>query len=306
MAYETFIPTVWNTSLNRELTGKHILAKHTHRDYEGDVKQGGDSVRILNVGKPTINSYVIPANKATLHRNLPDTEEIDNTTITMPIQRAEQYSYGIGDIDKIQVLNSGKVMAAYQQETAEGLAKKVDMYLGQTVFPTAPIFTNSFADATTKIIKVTPGDSATTSGSEVQNILELLDDLVQHGRENDISDEEKLYVAMSPKLEKLVRQRLISISTDNVVTIEGRKYLQYYNLYIEWSNNLKKVASAGQTPAYEYLTARTSRAVAYIHAHTHAEPFRPEKGFFDAIKGFILYDAMVIRPKEIFNVLVTT
>ena len=306
MAYETFIPTVWNTSLNRELTGKHILAKHTHRDYEGDVKQGGDSVRILNVGKPTINSYVIPANKATLHRNLPDTEEIDNTTITMPIQRAEQYSYGIGDIDKIQVLNSGKVMAAYQQETAEGLAKKVDMYLGQTVFPTAPIFTNSFADATTKIIKVTPGDSVTASGNEVQNILELLDDLVQHGRENDISDEEKLYVAMSPKLEKLVRQRLISISTDNVVTIEGRKYLQYYNLYIEWSNNLKKVASAGQTPAYEYLTARTSRAVAYIHAHTHAEPFRPEKGFFDAIKGFILYDAMVIRPKEIFNVLVTT
>jgi len=306
MAYETFIPTVWNTSLNRELTGKHILAKHTHRDYEGDVKQGGDSVRILNVGKPTINSYVIPANKATLHRNLPDTEEIDNTTITMPIQRAEQYSYGIGDIDKIQVLNSGKVMAAYQQETAEGLAKKVDMYLGQTVFPTAPIFTNSFADATTKIIKVTPGDSVTASGNEVQNILELLDDLVQHGRENDISDEEKLYVAMPPKLEKLVRQRLISISTDNVVTIEGRKYLQYYNLYIEWSNNLKKVASAGQTPAYEYLTARTSRAVAYIHAHTHAEPFRPEKGFFDAIKGFILYDAMVIRPKEIFNVLVTT
>lgn len=306
MAYETFIPTVWNTSLNRELTGKHILAKHTHRDYEGDVKQGGDSVRILNVGKPTINSYVIPANKATLHRNLPDTEEIDNTTITMPIQRVEQYSYGIGDIDKIQVLNSGKVMAAYQQETAEGLAKKVDMYLGQTVFPTAPIFTNSFADATTKIIKVTPGDSVTASGNEVQNILELLDDLVQHGRENDISDEEKLYVAMSPKLEKLVRQRLISISTDNVVTIEGRKYLQYYNLYIEWSNNLKKVASAGQTPAYEYLTARTTRAVAYIHAHTHAEPFRPEKGFFDAIKGFILYDAMVIRPKEIFNVLVTT
>lgn len=306
MAYETFIPTVWNTSLNRELAGKHILAKHTHRDYEGDVKQGGDSVRILNVGKPTINSYVIPANKATLHRNLPDVEEIDNTTITMPVQRVEQYSYGIGDIDKIQVLNSGKVMAAYQQETAEELAKKVDIYLGQTVFPTGPIFTNSFADATTKIIKVTPGDSVTTSGSEVQNILELLDDLVQHGRENDISDEEKLYVAMSPKLEKLVRQRLISISTDNVVTIEGRKYLQYYNLYIEWSNNLKKVASAGQTPAYEYLTARTSRAVAYIHAHTHAEPFRPEKGFFDAIKGFILYDAMVIRPKEIFNVLVTT
>lgn len=305
MAYETFIPTVWNEKLQRELEPKLIFARHTNREYEGDVKQKGDSVRILNVGRPTIHSHTTE-DKETLHSNLPAPEVVENSSLTMPIKQVRDYNYYVGDIDQVQMLNDGKVMSAYQKETADGLALEIDKYIGQIVIPTAPIFTNDFSNATYKYIKVTSGDTVLTSGSETQNVLELLDDIVEQGRKNNIPDSEKIYVSCSPKLEKLIRRALIGISTNNVEVIEGKEYLKYYNLRIEWSNNVKKVeAVTGANAEYEYLTARTEMAIAYVHPFTHAEPYRPEKGFADAIKGFVLFDAMVTRPNEIFNVLVT-
>lgn len=305
MAYETFIPTVWNEKLQRQLEAKLTFAKHTNREYEGDVKQKGDSVRILNVGRPTIYSHTTD-DKTTLHTNLPAPEVVDNSSITMPIKQIRDYNYYVGDIDRVQMLNDGKVMAAYQDETADGLALEIDKYIGQIVIPTAPIFTNSFSHSTYKYIKVITGESVLTSGAEAQNVLELLDDIVEAARKKNIPDSAKIYVSVSPKFEKLIRRVLMSISTNNVEIIEGKEYLKYYNLRIEWSNNVKVVeAVEGKNAEYEYITARTEKAIAYVHPFTHAEPYRPERGFADAIKGFILFDAMVTRPDEIFNALVT-
>lgn len=103
MAYETFIPTVWNANLMRELEGKYVLAKHTYRAFEGQVAEQGDSVRFFGVGRPTIHETTVPAGKNILHRSLPDPEEIENTTITMPIQQIRYYNYTVGDIDKLQI-----------------------------------------------------------------------------------------------------------------------------------------------------------------------------------------------------------
>ena len=43
---------------------------------------------------------------------------------------------------------------------------------------------------------------------------------------------------------------------------------------------------------------RTQRAIAYACPKIHVEPYRPEKDFKDAVKGFALYGAKIVRPKE--------
>ena len=50
------------------------------------------------------------------------------------------------------------------------------------------------------------------------------------------------------------------------------------------------------------IMMRTQRAVAFANPMTHTEAYRPEKKFGDAIKGFMLFDAKVVRPKEIVNI----
>ena len=307
MAYDTFIPTIWNEALNRELKPKYKLAQHTNREYDGDVKQAGDSVRILNVGRPTIYSTTTDS-KETFHTNINGPEMIDNSSITLQVKQIRYFNYYVGDIDKWQMLNDGKVMAAYRAETTDALANEVDVYLGQTIFVGAdvPVITNAFSHATYGYIKVTAGDSGAASAGNAQNVLELLDEVVLKARQNNIPDSTPLYVDCTPKFFGLVRRALAKFLTDNVKTVEGREYVEYNNLRISWSNNVKTVDAVTDANAYyEYVTVRTDRAVAYVHPLTHSEPYRPEGGFSDAIKGYIVFDAMVVRPKEIFSIKVT-
>ena len=53
MAYENFIPTVWAEAINRELEKALVYAEGCNRQYDGEVKAMGDTVRILGVGRPT-------------------------------------------------------------------------------------------------------------------------------------------------------------------------------------------------------------------------------------------------------------
>lgn len=306
MAYETFIPTVWDATLNRELERKHVFAIHCNRDYEGEVKEQGDSVRILNVGRPTITSLLSSTGKSTLQGNINAAEEINNSSITMKIDQIAYYNYKVGDIDRAQVANDGKMMAAYQKETAEGLADDIDVYVAQTTIPTVAAYTNTYSNATYGYVKLTSGTSATAAADAAQNVLELIDDMVQEAHENDVPDSTPLYLECTPKCWKLIKRAVIAISTDNVKEINGRQYIRYNNVEITWSNNCKKVAAVSEAnAAYEYVSLRTDRAVAFVHPLTHSEAYRPELGFADAIKGFILYDAMVVRPKELIVAKVT-
>ena len=127
MAYDTFIPTIWNEALNRELKPKYKLAQHTNREYEGDVKQAGDSVRILNVGRPTIYSTTTDS-KETFHTNINGPEMIDNSSITLQVKQIRYFNYYVGDIDKWQKLYDWKQKAAYRAEKTEELENEVHVF----------------------------------------------------------------------------------------------------------------------------------------------------------------------------------
>ena len=46
------------------------------------------------------------------------------------------------------------------------------------------------------------------------------------------------------------------------------------------------------------IQVKTDRAIAFASPMIHTEPYRPEKQFSDAIKGFVLYGTKIVRPKE--------
>ena len=51
MSYANFIPTVWNEQIDRELERLCVFVEDCNRKYEGKVKEKGESVKILGVGK---------------------------------------------------------------------------------------------------------------------------------------------------------------------------------------------------------------------------------------------------------------
>ena len=64
------------------------------------------------------------------------------------------------------------------------------------------------------------------------------------------------------------------------------------------SNNVCKTDDG----ATDNIMIRTQRAIAYANPLTHTEAYRPEKKFADAVKGYILFDGKVVRPKEVINI----
>ena len=52
--------------------------------------------------------------------------------------------------------------------------------------------------------------------------------------------------------------------------------------------------------ANSLITVHTDKAVAFMNPMTHVEAYRPEKGFSDAVKGFVLHQAKIVRPRSLW------
>ncbi|MBO5338222.1 MAG: hypothetical protein J6A96_00825 [Clostridia bacterium] len=275
MAYTNFIPSVWAESMNRELERVCVFAEDCNRQYEGEVASKGDSVHILGVGKPTIRTM----ERANASGNIEDAEEVADTSVILNINQIRYFNYKVGDIDKQQAV--GGLMDALSAETGEAMANEIDKYIAS--FATDESVAK-LAAAATKVTK--------------DNVLTILDDAIQMLQENDVSIANGVTVTVSPRFYKLFKQAYIDKSTDNTGDLKNGKVAMYGNVTVKLSNNVCKTEEG----ATDNIMIRTKRAIAFVNPLTHTEPYRPEKSFADAVKGFQLFDAKVVRPKEIINI----
>lgn len=282
MAYQNFIPSVWSEGINRELERLCVFAEDCNRQYEGQIKKKGESVTILGVGKPTIKSL----SKANRNNDIDAPEEVEDTSVIMYINQIRYFNYMVGDIDKAQAV--GGVMDALEAETSEGLADEVDKYIG------ALATDSSVKKLYTSPVKIVDG----TAGTSEKNVLHVLDEAIQALYENDVKSTTKIVVTVSPRFYTLFKRAYTDKDTDNSEILKNGKVGKYGNVIVKMSNNVYKTDSG----ATDNIMIRTQRAIAYAKPLTHTEPYRPEKKFADAIKGFILFDAQVVRPKEIVNI----
>ncbi len=284
MAYQNFIPTVWNEGIERELERICVFAEDCNRKYEGSVKEKGESVKILGVGKPTIKSIA----KANKNNDIDTPEEIEDTSVIMYINQIRYFNYMIGDIDKAQSV--GGIMDALEQETSEGLANEVDAYIASKAVDDS--VSALYGNTPVKVV------AAETDVAGEKYVLDILDEAVQRLYENDVKSTTEIVVTVSPRFFTRFKKAYVSKDTDNSEMLKNGKVAKYGNVTVKMSNNVHKTDNG----TVDNIMIRTQRAIAYAKPLTHTEPYRPERKFADAIKGFILFDAKVVRPKEIINI----
>lgn len=277
MSYANFIPTVWNEQINRELDRLCVFVEDCNTKYEGSVSSKGESVKILGVGRPTIKSVA----KKDKNNDIDSAEEIEDASIIMQIDQIRYFNYKVGDIDKAQAV--GGVMEALQLETTEGLANEVDRYIANLAKEDQA--KKLYASA----LKVVEG---TASTGEV-NVLKALRDAKKALFKNDVSASTKIVVTVDADFADLFVAAYTDKNTNNSENLKNGKIGMYNSLTIKASNNV-----ATDTNGNSLIMARTQRAIAYAKPLTHTEPYRPEKSFADAVKGFILFGAKIVRPKE--------
>lgn len=269
MSYRNFSPKIWAKQINRELERAMVFAEDCNRQYEGDVKQMGDTVKVLGVGKPTITKQVGGSIV------LQDPEAVEDTSVDMVINRVAYFNYLVDDIDRRQAV--GGLMDALSAESSEGTANAMDEDIAALA---------GTADAP-KLFK-------STTAITVDNILKQIDLGVQKLMENDVKPETKIVITVPPWFKTILRQAYVQLDTNNSAMLKNGRVGQYDNVIVKMSNNCNRNSDNGHD-----IMLRTQRAVAFAKPLTHVEPYRPEKRFADAVKGFVLYGTKIVRPKEL-------
>lgn len=282
MAYKNFIPTIWNEEIMRELQRLCVFVEDCNRKYEGKIKGQGDTVKILGVGKPTIKTLL----RDNASGNIDDAEEIEDTSIMLQINQIRYFNYMVGDIDKAQAVKG--LMNALSEETSEGLANEVDKYIAG--FATDENVEKLYSSAK-KVVAGNASDGAV-------NILDVLDAAIEKLYERDVKPTTKIVATVTPRFFTLFKQAYIKADTDNSALLKNGKVAMYGNVIIKMSNNV----ATSTNGTVDNIMLRTQRAIAFVNPMTHTEPYRPEKKFADAVKGFTLFDGKVVRPKEVLNI----
>ena len=123
-------------------------------------------------------------------------------------------------------------------------------------------------------------------------ILDLINSCATKLFENDVKLNTELVLTGTPKFIEILRKAYEKLDTNNSEMMKNGKVGRYHNITIKMSNNVH------HDDTYEYIMLRTKRALAFVNQVTHSEAYRPERGFEDAVKGFVVYGGKWVRPKE--------
>jgi N4-gp56 family major capsid protein len=286
MALDRFIPTLWSNELLVSLKKAHIFGQPNvaNRDYEGELRQAGDTVKINAIGPVTIGNYV-------KNTNIDDPEELNDAQTTLQITEQKYFNFQVDDIDQVQ--QKPKVMGQAMQEAAYGLRNTADLFLAS------------------KLVEgLASGNTIGTTGapetiSTATDAYEMLVDMKVRLDMANVPDVGRwavvppFYIGQMLKdnrfvanIESVSREGLLNGSVGRAAGFE-----------ILTSNNIP-FEGTGAVGEYYYVLAGTSMAFSFAEQIVEVEAYRPEKRFADAVKGLHVYGGKVIRPEALVGAIV--
>ena len=267
MAITNFIPTVWSENLYQELDKKYIGVANCNRDFEGEIREKGNTVRICGIGNVVVSEYTKNANM-----NSPAT--LSDNARELTIDQAKYFNFQIDDIDRAQ--SSPKLMEAAMKNAASALANDADRY----VF-------GLYGEA---------GSTIKCTDTKIDNIVDLIIDARTKLFTNNVADPEDIVIEVTPEIAGMILKAKVNLSSDNFDVMEAGCIGAIGGCKIYVSNNVEKIEG---DKGYEHkCLARTKRAIAFAEQLSEIDAYRPELRFADAVKGLHLYGAKVVYPKE--------
>lgn len=287
MSVASSIPTVWHAALLKALQTAHVYAQPAviNTDYEGDISQYGDTVRVNMIGDVTINDH-------TTNTDIPAPEELDTTAAAVVIDQAKNFNFAVDDVDRAQSRNGGELVSEAMARAAYKLRDARDRYVAGLYTDIAP--TNWVGtDSSPKSI------SGSSAPADAYNYL------VDLGVKLDESDtpSDGRFVVVPPWFDGVIRKdsRFVGSGADAADRrLANDQVGEAAGFTIYKSNNVPNVAGA----KFKVIAGHRS-AWTFAGQINKVELYRPEKRFADAVKGLDLYGAKVLRPQNL-AVLVAT
>ncbi len=273
MANSNFTPIIWSETLHRLLEKQYIAVAHCNRDFEGEIRQCGDTVRICGTGPINVGDYIKNSDM-----ELP--ENIDTNARDLVINQAKYFNFQIDDIDRVQ--SKPDLMKHAMKQAASALQDAADMY----VFELCQGATNSIAKDVT-----------------VSNIIDTIIEARTKLYTQNVTDSTEVYLEVSPAVAELIFKAKVDLASDNSAVLENGCIGSLMGCKIYVSNNIPCSNSSGGVVNHCFM--RTKDAITFAEQLSEIEAYRPENRFADAVKGLHLYGARLYQPNQIVKLSLT-
>ena len=117
---ETFIPTIWSKYILDQLDKFLVAEQMTNRDWEGDIKQAGDKVKIWTPGDITLKTYTPDAN-----HDAPETTTGTDQTLT--IDQIKYFNFQIDKVKQAQI--PIPMLTKYVERAIYAMRDAIDSYV---------------------------------------------------------------------------------------------------------------------------------------------------------------------------------
>jgi len=272
----TFIPEIWSGLMLSSLKKSLVFAGPAvvNRNYEGEINNQGDTVRVRSVSRPTISTYTKGSTTIT-------PEQLTDAQRSLVIDQSKYFAFEVDDIDAAQ--SPGGELDEGLMEAVYGLRDVADQYV-------AGLYTGAQAANQIGTVSVTSADLAYTQLRKLKVVLD----------EADVPDEGR-YAVVPPWYHGLLLENNKFVdasaygSTRPIINGEVGEALGFRILK---SNNCVNVTGDDWA-----VQAGVPGAIAYAEQINKVESYRPQDSFSDALKGLHLYGAKVMRPNAIATVI---
>lgn len=275
--YDAFVPEFWSQKLVYALNKSCVMLQCVNKNYEGEIKNAGDTVNILTPGAVSVSD--LSGDNLTY-------SEISPSSQTLVIDQKKLFTFKINDVATAQ--SSVDLMEAHLMNAKTAIEVAQDTYLlGKHV--------DTHSD---NIIGSTTSPVALTTSNIYENFVNLAKKLKNSGA---VANGQKPWVVINPDIEAILLQTSQFTSTHQVgeETLREGAIGRIAGMDVLVSSNLAAVSGK------YYVLAGTNDAITFASQVAKIEKIRDINSFSDLIRGLYLYGGKTIQPKALAKLVCT-
>ena len=309
-----FIPTLWSGKLLAKFYQNTMLSEVTNTDYEGELKNQGDTVRIRLAPSISISDYTVGQS---LSYEVP-------TPIFQDMQVNKGKYFGVQVNDVLAYQSDIALMNMFTEDAAKQLKIAIENEVFFNSFVTeGPASQNEGATAGKISAAYNLGtDVAPIDQATPENVLKAILRMSTVLDEQNVPEDGR-YLIISPYDRQLLMQSSIAqayFTGDQSSTIRTGKIgmLDRFSVYV---SNLLPRGEAGKAlvaglsatstggavtnaKARRIMVAGTKAATSFAMTVNKTEPLRNQTDFGDIVRGLAVYGRKVVKPEALVTAVV--
>jgi hypothetical protein len=285
-----FIPEIWSGKLIENFYDATVLAAIANTDYEGEIRQHGDTVNIRTTPEITIKTYV---KGQTL-----SVENPDKPKLQLIIDKGEYFACIEDDVDKVQ--SDIALMDTWSKDASERMKIKIDQRVLTDILPGISAL-NKGATAGRISGDIDLGTTGSALAIDKTNVIDLIVDMGTVLDEANTPEQDRFLVIPAKMAGYIKRSDLkdASLTGDSMTPLRNGRLgmIDRFTLYV--SHNLN--VSSGKFS----VVGGHKMGFTFASQMTNMETIRSETTFGNIIRGLQVYGYQVVKPEALTQAVIT-